>query len=113
MITNDGKADIATSYILAKYTTIKIGDGADSTSASQTKLDHLVTTKLGQSPTVVGSTIIWNVDFLGSEIPSSGISEIGIFHVSSDKLLTRITFTSTGGVAASDTVTFTIRIGVN
>ena len=56
---------------------------------------------------------MWNVDFLGSEIPSSGVSELGVFKSDGSKLLSRVTFTSTGVVAASDTVTFTIRIEVN
>ena len=109
MITNSAKEDIATNYIAGNYTLIKIGDGADSTSASQTSLDQ----KTGITPTVVGSTLVWNVDFLGSEIPASGVSELGVFKSDGSKLLSRITFTSTGVVAASDTVTFTIRIEVN
>tara|TARA_A200000159_G_scaffold140383_1_gene142540 strand:+ start:121 stop:462 length:342 start_codon:yes stop_codon:yes gene_type:complete len=113
MITNSAKEDIATNYIASNYTLIKIGDGADSTSASQTSLDHFVAQKTGITPTVVGSTLVWNVDFLGSEIPASGVSELGVFKSDGSKLLSRITFTSTGVVAASDTVTFTIRIEVN
>jgi len=113
MITNSAKEDIATTYIKDKYTTIKIGDGADATAASQTNLDHFVAKKEDITPTVVGSTLVWNVDFLGSDIPSSGVSELGVFHKTSDILLSRVTFTSTGVVAASDTVTFTIRIEVN
>ena len=61
-------------------------------------------------PTRVGSTLIWNVDFLGSQIPTSGVSELGVFHKTSGEMLTRVTFTSTGVVAASDTVSFTIRV---
>tara|TARA_R100001594_G_scaffold61103_7_gene95228 strand:+ start:1501 stop:1842 length:342 start_codon:yes stop_codon:yes gene_type:complete len=113
MITNSAKEDIATNYIKANYQLIRIGDGADSTSASQTTLDHLVTSKANISPTVVGSTLIWTVDFEGSEVPSSGISELGVFKNDGSKLLSRVTFTSTGVVAASDTVTFTIRVEVD
>ena len=110
MITNSAKEDIATEYIATYYRLIKIGDGADSTSASQTTLDHSVTSKSDITPTVVGSTLIWTVDFEGSEIPSSGISELGVFKNDGSKLLSRVTFTSTGVVAASDTVTFSIRV---
>ena len=113
MITNSAKEDIATNYIASNYTLIKIGDGSDSTSASQTSLDHFVAQQTGITPTVVGSTLVWNVDFLGSDIPASGVSELGVFKSDGSKLLSRITFTSTGVVAASDTVTFTIRIEVN
>ena len=118
MIVNAGKEEIAASHIVAKYRTIKIGDGSDSTSPSQLNLDHAVFTHATQvTPTRVGSTLIWNVDFLGSQIPTSGVSELGIFHNNSDSdnttsgvMLTRVTFTSTGVVAASDTVSFTIRV---
>jgi len=110
MITNSAKEDIASVYIAEFYRLIKIGDGADSTSASQTTLDHSVTSKPDITPTVVGSTLIWTVDFEGSEIPSSGISELGVFKNDGTKLLSRVTFTSTGVVAASDTVTFSIRV---
>ena len=113
MITNSAKEDIATNYIKEEYKLIRIGDGADSTAASQTNLDSFVAEKANQTPTVVGSTLIWNVDFSGSEIPSSGVTEIGVFKNDGSKLLSRVTFTSTGVVAASDTVSFTIRIEVN
>ena len=118
MIVNAGKEDIIANYIQEKYRVIKIGDGSDSTAPSQTNLDHVVFTHATDvTPTRVGSTLIWNVDFLGSQIPTSGITELGIFHNSSDTdvntsgvMLTRVTFTSTGVVAASDTVSFTIRV---
>lgn len=111
MIVNAGKEEIAASHIVANYRTIKIGDGSDSTSPSQLSLDHVVYTHATEvTPTRVGSTLIWNVDFLGSQIPTSGVSELGVFHKTSGEMLTRVTFTSTGVVAASDTVSFTIRV---
>ena len=111
MIVNAGKEEIAASHIVANYRTIKIGDGSDSTSPSQLNLDHAVYTHATEvTPTRVGSTLIWNVDFLGSQIPTSGVSELGVFHKTSEVMLTRVTFTSTGVVAASDTVSFTIRV---
>ena len=113
MIVNDGKEDVALNYIKDKYTTIKVGDGVGSTSASQKALANLITTKTSRTPSVIGSTLVWTVDLLGSEIGSSGLSELGIFHKDTDKLLSRVTFTNTGAVAASDSVTFTIRIEVN
>ena len=42
-------------------------------------MNHFITKKIGQTPTIVGSTLIYNVDFAGSDIPASGVSEIGIF----------------------------------
>ena len=117
MIVNAGKEEIVANYIMSKYTVIKIGDGSDSTSPSQLALDHTVYTHATNvTPTRVGSTLIWNVDFLGSQIPTSGVSELGIFHdgtgsgSNAGAMLTRVTFTSTGVVAASDTVSFTIRV---
>jgi len=111
MIVNTGKEEIMANYIMSKYTVIKIGDGSDSTSPSQLNLDHVVYTHATNvTPTRVGSTLIWNVDFLGSQIPTSGVSELGVFHKTTGEMLTRVTFTSTGVVAASDTVSFTIRV---
>tara|TARA_R110002051_G_scaffold130658_1_gene204535 strand:- start:1250 stop:1594 length:345 start_codon:yes stop_codon:yes gene_type:complete len=114
LITNEGKKDIATTYIKTYYRVIKIGEGGSATSAAQTDLDNYVATASSEvTPDVVGSTLIWNVDFLGSQVPSSGITEIGVFHNTTDKLLTRVTFTSTGAVAASDTVSFRVKLEVN
>jgi hypothetical protein len=118
MIVNAGKEEIMANYIMSKYTVIKIGDGSDSTSPSQLNLDHVVYTHATDiTPTRVGSTLIWNVSFLGSQIPTSGVTELGIFHNNGDNdvntsgaMLTRVTFTSTGVVAATDTVSFTIRV---
>jgi hypothetical protein len=118
MIVNAGKEEIMANYIMSKYTVIKIGDGSDSTSPSQLNLDHAVYThSTNVTPSRVGATLIWNVDFLGSQIPTSGVTELGVFHnngnttvTDSGAMLTRVTFTSTGVVAASDTVSFTIRV---
>ena len=44
-------------------------------------------------------------------IVDAGTEDIlGIFKTSWDKLLSRVTFTNTGVVASSDTVTFTVRL---
>ena len=68
-------------------------------------------------PTIVGSTLIYNVDFTGSQIPASGVSEIGIFKNGTTNgngtLLSRVTFTNTGVVASGDTVSFTVRVEVD
>lgn len=113
MIVNAGKEEIAATHIVANYRTVKIGDGSDSTSPSQINLDHVVYTHATEvTPSRVGATLIWNVDFLGSQIPTSGVTELGVFHKTTEEMLTRVTFTSTGVVAASDTVSFTIRVEV-
>lgn len=111
MIVNAGKDDIATSYIKANYTKVKIGNGGDDTAASQTELDSYVANKT-VTPSVIGSELIWTVAFTGAQIGTQGVSELGIFHATSDKLLSRVTFTNTGVVPSADTVTFTVRLEV-
>ena len=59
----------------------------------------------------MNNLLTWNVTFTGSEIPPSGATELGIFNTS-DNMLTRVTFKSTGPVAANDTVTFTVKLEV-
>jgi len=114
MIVNDGKDDIAKEYIKANYTTIKLGNGGDDTAATQTELDaYVVNTTKTVTPSVSGSRLVWTASFLGSEIGTQGISELGIFHATSDKLLSRVTFTNTGVVPSTDTVTFTLQLEVN
>ena len=114
-VVNEGANAVAT-LIAAEYTVIAIGDGGDSTSASQTRLNNFFFQKANRTPTVVGSTLIYNVDFTGAQIPPSGASEIGIFETGTTDgngtLLSRVTFTNTGVVASGDTVSFTIRVEV-
>ena len=112
MIVNEGMDDIAVNYIKANYTKVKIGNGGDDTAASQTDLDSVVTSKT-VTPSVLGSELVWTAAFTGSDIGTQGVSELGVFHASSDKLLSRVTFSNTGVVASSDTVTFTLRVVVN
>tara|TARA_R100001509_G_scaffold100736_1_gene58921 strand:+ start:987 stop:1322 length:336 start_codon:yes stop_codon:yes gene_type:complete len=110
MIVNDGKDNLA-ELVRNAYTRVKIGDGSDGTAASQDKLDHDFTTKDSITPTRVNNLLTWNVTFTGTEIPPSGATELGIFNTS-DIMLTRVTFKSTGPVAANDTVTFTVKLEV-
>jgi hypothetical protein len=112
MIVNDGKDDIAASYVAANYTTVKIGNGGDDTAASQTELDSFVASKT-VTPSVIGSQLVWTASFTGAEVGTQGVSELGIFKTSGDKLLSRVTFVNTGVVASADTVTFTIRLEVS
>ena len=115
-VVNEGAADIA-DLIKTNYQVVAIGDGRDTTSASQGGLNNFTFQKTGQVPTVVGSTLIYNVDFTGAQIPASGVSEIGIFKNGTTDgngtLLSRVTFTNTGVVASGDTVSFTIRVEVD
>ena len=115
-VVNEGASRIAT-LIATDFNIIAIGDGGDSTSASQTGLNNFVFQHPStQTPTVVGSTLIYNVSFTGSQIPPSGVSELGIFKSGTTNgngtLLSRVTFTNTGVVASGDTVSFTIRVEV-
>lgn len=119
MIVNDGKQEIALTHIAAKYKQIKIGNGSDDTAASQTKLDaEIPGVSKVVTPSVMGNQLIWTVSFSGTEIGTQGVSELGVFHISdgsaaADKLLCRVTFTNTGVVPTTDTVTFTIRLEVD
>tara|TARA_R110002020_G_scaffold47838_5_gene136692 strand:+ start:14530 stop:14883 length:354 start_codon:yes stop_codon:yes gene_type:complete len=117
MIVKDGKAKIAQD-IVSSFTKIKIGNGGDATAESQHSLDSVITDNSGAevtktiTPSVIGSQLVWTVSFLGSEIGTQGVSELGIFN-SADTLLSRVTFTNTGVVPSADTVTFTIRLEVD
>jgi len=114
-VVNEGATAIA-NLIKDAYQVIAIGDGRDSTSPSQTGLNNFVFQKTGQVPTVVGSMLVYTVDFTGSEIPPSGASELGIFANGTTNgngtLLSRVTFTNTGVVASGDTVSFIINVEV-
>ena len=124
MIVNIGKEEIAVSYIAVNYRKIKVGNGGDDTAASQTKLDSIITIIANDNtdgnelvktviPSVIGSELVWTVSFTGTELGTQGVAELGIFHSTSDKLLSRVTFANTGIVPSTDTVTFTVRLEVN
>ena len=112
MIVNDGINEIALTHISANYTTVKIGNGADDTAASQTELDAFVASKV-VTPSVIGSQLVWTAEFTGAEVGTQGVSELGIFKTSGDKLLSRVTFTNTGVIPSGDTITFTFRLELN
>ena len=119
MIVEEGKKAIA-AMIAEHFTKISLGDGTDDTSSSQTTLDHEVTSKkTATTTTVVNKQIIYSVEFLGSDISSSSIGELGLFgntnhNSNSDSttfendLLTRINFNSVGPFAAGDRVAFSL-----
>ena len=112
MIVDEGANDIATAYVAANYTKVKVGSGGSPTSASATNLDSYVHVKT-VTPSVIGTNILWNVSFTGTELGNEGVAELGIFHNTTDKLLSRVTFTNTGVLASTDTLTFTIRMEMN
>jgi len=96
------------------FTYIDAGDGSDSSSISQTTLDHSVlSTRKPATPELVGNILIYSVDFTGSELGSNTISELGIFNASTGgDMLSRVTFNSIGPLAADETISFTFRLEV-
>tara|TARA_B100001250_G_scaffold386598_1_gene383263 strand:+ start:305 stop:655 length:351 start_codon:yes stop_codon:yes gene_type:complete len=91
-----------------------IGDGSDDTSVSQTTLDHSVlSSRKTITPTKVGKVLIYEVTFTGSELESNTVSELGVFDAATGgNMLSRITFKSIGPLAANETISFTLRLGV-
>tara|TARA_R110002012_G_scaffold141910_2_gene299748 strand:+ start:435 stop:767 length:333 start_codon:yes stop_codon:yes gene_type:complete len=110
MIVDTGKEALAQT-LATTFTTVKVGNGGDDTAGSQVALDSFVASKT-VTPSRIGSQLVWTASFLGSEIGTQGVSELGVFN-SSDTLLSRVTFTNTGVVPSADTVTFTIRVEVD
>ena len=120
-IVNTGANEIA-DHVAASYRVVAIGNGGDTTSVQSTGLNSFVRMKTGIIPNVAGSSLIYNVSFTGAEIPSSGVSELGIVKTGTSEsngttppngiLLSRVTFTNTGVVGSSDTVSFQVRIEV-
>ena len=95
------------------FTHIRVGNGGDNTSASQTTLDNQVGAAKTATPTLVGNTLVYDVTFLGSDISSNTISEIGIFDAATGgNMLSRIVFDDIGPLSASESITFTLRIEV-
>ena len=79
MIVEDGK--IANARLISNsFEKMQVGDGADDASIRQKGLDHAITNKVSASSiTVIGSQIIYEVTFSGSDINGTNISEMGIF----------------------------------
>jgi len=111
MIADEGVSDIIANYIQSNYTKIKVGSGGDAPSEADTELDSFVAEKT-VTPSLVGTVMTWTVEFTGAEIGLEGISELGIFKSSGDKMLSRVTFSNTGVLASADTLTITIRVEV-
>jgi hypothetical protein len=97
----------------ANFRYIRVGNGGDSTSTSQTTLDNQVGTFKTAVPTLVGNTLVYSVTYLGSDIDTNTISEIGIFdETEGGTMLSRIVFDDIGPLTASESITFTLRIEV-
>lgn len=111
MIADEGVSDIIANYIQSNYTKIKVGSGGDAPSEADTELDSFVAEKTA-TPSLIGTVMTWTVEFTGAEIGLEGISELGIFKSSGDKMLSRVTFSNTGVLASADTLTITIRVEV-
>ena len=92
---------------------IRVGNGGDSTSPSQTTLDNQVGDAKASTPDLVGNTLVYTVTFTGADISSNTISEIGIFDAEEGgNMLSRIVFDDVGPLTASDSITFTLRLEV-
>ena len=92
---------------------IRVGNGGDSTSPSQTTLDNQVGDAKTSTPDLVGNTLVYTVTFTGADISSNTISEIGIFDsAEGGNMLSRIVFDDVGPLTASDSITFTLRVEV-
>ena len=96
------------------FTYIDVGDGRDSSSASQTALDNSVLSqRKSATPTLVSNILIYSVDFTGSELGSNKISELGIFNAQTGgDMLSRVTFNSIGPIGADETISFNFRMEV-
>jgi|TARA_R110000824_G_scaffold35603_1_gene111366 hypothetical protein len=124
MIVDSGKSDLAANYIKTHYRRIKVGVGSDDTTSGSVDLDSPVVNSSGVVlatdnivPSHENSRLAWTISFTGSQLGTQGISELGIFKQTSDAtndtMLSRVTFTNTGVIAASDTITFVIEMEVN
>ena len=91
---------------------IDIGDGISDSSTMHTILDHSVlSTRKSVTPELIGNVLIYTVDFTGSELASSVITELGIFDAASGgNMLSRVNFNKIGPLSADETVSFTFRL---
>jgi len=97
--------------IAFKY--VRVGDGGDSTSMSQTTLDSQVSDTKTVAPILVGNTLVYEIEFLGSDLTSNVISELGIFDAASGgNMLCRVNFNPIGPLSASETLTFNFRVEI-
>ena len=95
------------------FTHIRVGNGGDNTSTSQTTLDNQVGAAKTSTPTLVGNTLVYAVTYTGADISSNTISEIGVFDAAiGGNMLSRIVFDDIGPLTASESITFTLRIEV-
>ena len=119
MIVTQGKKRVAQlitglqSNGTTKFVHIRVGNGGDSTSPSQTTWDNQVGAAKTATPDLVGNTLVYTVTYTGADISSNTISEIGIFDAATGgNMLSRIVFDDVGPLTASESITFTLRIEV-
>jgi hypothetical protein len=119
MIVDAGKKRIAELFTgiesgsRTTFTHIRIGNGGDNTSTSQTTLDNQVGAAKTATPTLVGNSLVYAVTYTGADISANTISEIGIFDsATGGTMLSRIVFDDIGPLTASESITFTLRIEV-
>ena len=97
--------------ICFKY--VRVGDGGDSTSMSQTTLDSQISQTKTVVPILVGNTLIYEIELLGSDLSSNVVSELGIFDAAiGGTMLCRVSFDSIGPITASETLTFNFRVEI-
>ena len=106
-----GANGITSNNFAFKY--VRAGDGGDSTSMTQTTLDSQVSETKTVTPNLVGSTLIYEIEFQGSDLSSNTISELGIFDAATGgKMLCRVNFDPIGPIGASETLTFNFRVEI-
>ena len=120
MIVDTGKKQIAklitgiqpnNAGVAFKY--VRVGDGGDSTSMSQTTLDSQVSETLTVVPSLVGNSLIYEIELLGSDLSSNVVSELGIFDASEGgNMLCRVSFDPIGPITSSETLTFNFRVEI-
>ena len=92
---------------------VRVGDGGDSTSMSQTTLDSQISQTKTVVPILVGNTLIYEIELLGSDLSSNVVSELGIFDAAiGGTMLCRVSFDPIGPITASETLTFNFRVEI-
>jgi hypothetical protein len=92
---------------------VRVGDGGDNTSMSQTTLDSQISTHKVVTPIPVGNTLVYEIEFLGSELTSNVVSELGIFDAAEGgNMLCRVNFDPIGPLSADETLTFSFRVEI-
>lgn len=110
MMTEAGKAKIR-DLISTEFTTMKIGNGGDSTNPMALDLDIPLASTTATRVTSGQSAIDFKGTFTGGSISGQTIKEMGIFNAQG-VMLGRVSFTSVGPFTSADTieVIFTVEV---